>query len=67
MQAHGLGAIPQAALAHQSDLIKQELGIAKERLMVCGISFGYEDTAHPANSYRTSRATVEQAVQFVDA
>ncbi|MBO9650539.1 MAG: nitroreductase [Variovorax sp.] len=67
MQAHGIGAIPQAALAHQSDLIKQELGIPKERLMVCGISFGYEDTAHPANSYRTSRATVEQAVHFVGA
>ncbi|MEJ8812999.1 nitroreductase [Variovorax ureilyticus] len=67
MQAHGLAAIPQAALAHQSALVKQELGIVKERLMVCGISFGYEDTAHPANSYRTSRATVEQAVRFVDA
>lgn len=67
MQAHGLGAIPQAALAHHSDLIKQELGIPKERLMVCGVSFGYEDAAHPANSYRTSRAPVEQAIQFVDA
>jgi nitroreductase len=66
MQAHGLAAIPQAALAHQSALVKQELGIAPERLMVCGISFGYEDTAHPANSYRTSRAPLEEAVQFVD-
>jgi len=35
--------------------------------MVCGISFGYEDVGHPANSYRTSRATLEQAVDFVDA
>lgn len=67
MQAHGLAAIPQAALAQHSALVKQELGIPKERLMVCGISFGYEDPAHPANRYRTSRATVEQAVHFVDA
>jgi len=67
MQAHGLAAIPQAALAHQSALVKKELGIAQERLMVCGISFGYEDVGHPANSYRTSRATLEQAVDFVDA
>jgi nitroreductase len=66
MQAHGLAAIPQAALAHQSALVKQELGIPAERLMVCGISFGYEDTAHRANSYRTSRAPLAQAVQFVD-
>ncbi|WP_076999802.1 nitroreductase [Variovorax sp. KK3] len=67
MQAHGLGAIPQAALAHQAALIKQELGIDAERPMVCGISFGYEDTAHPANGFRTTRAPLEQAVQFVDA
>ncbi|MDR6535077.1 nitroreductase [Variovorax soli] len=67
MQAHGLAAIAQAALAHQSAMVKQELGIPEERLMVCGISFGYEDTTHPANSYRTSRAAIEQAVHFVDA
>jgi hypothetical protein len=35
--------------------------------MVCAVSFGYEDTAHPANSYRTSRAPLEQAVRFVSA
>ncbi len=43
------------------------LGIPKERLVVCGISFGYEDTAHAANSYRTSRAPLEDVVRWVDA
>jgi nitroreductase len=66
MQAHGIAAIPQAALASQSTLAKSLLGIAPERLMVCGISFGYEDTAHPANSYRTSRAKLADAVSWVD-
>ncbi|MDA7418991.1 nitroreductase [Xenophilus arseniciresistens] len=67
MQAHGIAAIPQAALAHHGALIKRELGIGPDRLMVCGISFGYEDTAHPANGFRTPRAPLAQAVQFVDA
>lgn len=67
MQAHGVAAIAQAALANYSALVKRELDIPGERPMVCAVSFGYEDTAHPANSYRTSRAPLEQAVRFVDA
>ncbi len=67
MQAHGLAAIAQAALANHSALVKHELEIPQERLMVCGVSFGYEDTEHPANSYRTSRAPLTQAVRFLDA
>ncbi|VTU40711.1 nitroreductase A [Variovorax sp. PBS-H4] len=67
MQAHGLAAIAQAALANYSALVKRELEIPQERLMVCGVSFGYEDTGHPANSYRTSRAPLTQAVHFVEA
>lgn len=66
MQAHGVAAIPQAALTHHSALIKSQLGIAPERHMVCGISFGYEDTAHPANSFRTSRAPVSEVVSWVE-
>jgi nitroreductase len=67
MQAHGVAAIPQAALASQSALLKSMLGIPAERRMVCGISFGYEDRDHPANSYRTRRAGVQDAVAWVDA
>lgn len=66
MQAHGVAAIPQAALARHAALVKQQLGISAERLMVCAISFGYEDTAHPANSYRTGRASIDEAVAWVD-
>lgn len=66
MQAHGVGAIPQAALASQSTLAKSLLGVPADRLMVCAISFGYEDESHPANSYRTSRAALSDVVSWVD-
>lgn len=65
MQAHGVAAIPQAALASQSALAKSLLGIDPARQVVCGISFGYEDTSHPANSYRTSRASLDDVVTWV--
>ena len=65
MQAHGVAAIPQAALTNHSALVKQQLGIAPERLMVCGISFGYEDADHPSNKFRTSRADLFEVVSWV--
>lgn len=66
MQAHGIAAIPQAALARHSALLKAELGIEPDRLVVCGISFGYEDTAHPANSYRTNRADLSDVISWIE-
>ncbi len=64
-QALGIATVPQAALAGQSDLVRKHLGFADDRRVVCGISFGYADEAHPANSYRTSRATIPEAVTFI--
>lgn len=66
LQAHGVAAIPQAALAGHSALLKELLGIAAQRLIVCGISFGYEDTSHVANSYRTTRAPLSEVVNWIE-
>jgi len=64
-QAMGLATIAQAALAVHSDVIREHLDIGADRRVVCGISFGYPDHDHPANSYRTRRATIPEAVTFV--
>lgn len=66
MQAHGVAAIPQAAIARYSALAKELLGIPRERLVVCGVSFGYEDASHPANGFRTTRAPLADAVSWID-
>ncbi len=66
MQSRGIAAIPQAALANYSALVKSQLGIPAERMMVCGISFGYEDVDHPANRYRTRRASIDEAVSWAE-
>lgn len=64
-QAAGLATIPQAALAGQSNVVREHLGLSADRRVVCGISFGYADEAHLANSYRTNRAGVSEAVNFI--
>ena len=65
-QAHGIAAIAQAALARHSDVIREHFALPAQQLVVCGISFGFADAAHPANSYRTARADLAQVVQRFD-
>ncbi len=63
--AQGLGAIAQAAIASWPDILRAHLSIPPERNVVCGISFGYEDDAHPANRFRTMRAPLHEVVTWV--
>jgi nitroreductase len=65
-QALGLGAIPQAALAYRSGLIRRHFRLDDSRRVVCGISFGFPDRDHRINSYRTSRASIADTVTFVE-
>lgn len=62
----GVATIAQAALASHSAFVRRHFGLGDDRIVVCGISFGYEDTAHPANGFRTRRAAVAEAVTWVD-
>jgi nitroreductase len=68
LAARGLGvaAIAQAAVAAYPEFWRRQLGLAADRLVVCGISFGREDPQHPANRFRTSRAPLDQVVRWVD-
>lgn len=56
----GLATIAQAAIAMHSDVVREFLGIPDTRHVVCAISFGYADEEHPANSFRTDRAPVDE-------
>ena len=54
-----------AALAHHSAFIREYFGIADDQKFLCGISLGYADKDHAANSYRTNRAAPEEIVRMV--
>ncbi len=60
----GVATIPQAALAAHPGPLREQLGITDDRLIVCGISFGYADPAHPANAFRTTRADFADCVEW---
>ncbi|WP_425078673.1 nitroreductase [Ruegeria denitrificans] len=63
-QALGVATIPQAALAAYSPFLHQYFQIPDDRLILCAVSFGYSDTDHPANSFRTERAALGDFVDW---
>jgi nitroreductase len=61
-RAHGVDTIAQAAVAHHSQFMRRWFAVPADRLVVCGISFGYADMGHPVNSYRVPRAPLNEVV-----
>lgn len=65
-RALGVGTVAQASIAYRADVIREQLAIPDDEHIVCGVSFGWPDEYHPANGYRTSRASLEEVVDFID-
>lgn len=61
-QSLGVASIAQAAIAMHSPFVHNHLSIPEDRDIVCVVSFGYADEAHPANGYRTDRADISAVV-----
>lgn len=62
----GLATCPQAALAEYPNIIREALGYADNKLVICGMALGYEDTQAAVNGYRTPRETLDNFCQFFD-
>ena len=65
-QSLGVASIAQAALASYPDLIRAHFNLPPHRKVVCGISFGHADDAHPINAYRTGRSPAAEVVTFLE-
>ena len=63
-RSRGVAAIAQAALARYPAFIRKHFSLDQNRLVVCGISFGFPDQSSPANAYRTNRASIGESVRI---
>ena len=63
-RALGIDTIPQAAVANYSGFVRDYFDIEEDRMMLCAISFGYADTEHPANSFRSTRADLGDVLEW---
>lgn len=64
--ASGLGSCPQFSVAGYPDVIKAELGLAADRLVVCGLAVGYPDESVAVNHFHPRRAELADFVQWHD-
>ncbi|HTW92295.1 MAG TPA: nitroreductase [bacterium] len=63
-QEHGVDSIPAVMLASYPDLIRTELGIPQDQLVLFGIALGHRDPQAPQNQLRTTRRPLEDVVRM---
>ncbi len=60
----GLDTCAQAAFAHYHAVIRRELRLAPEDMVICGMSLGYADMSAPANRLHTEREPISGFATF---
>jgi len=63
---HGLGSIPAVQLVLYPDLVRGEMRIPEEQMLVIGIALGYPDLDEPSDRFRSSRRPYSEAVTLID-
>ena len=66
LTARGLGTCVQVSIAGYPEIVREQLGIAEDMQILCGLAIGYPDPMFPGNAVRVPRNSVEQNVVFVD-
>jgi nitroreductase len=60
----GLDTCPQAAIANAHTVLREQLGIPPNEIVICGMALGYEDKAAPENALVTERAKANEFATF---
>jgi nitroreductase len=65
-RARGLDTCPQAAFTQFHRIIRQELRLPDNEMVVCGMSLGYADPSRIENTLETEREPVEGFARFLE-
>lgn len=63
-QSLGVATVAQAAIAAYAPLVRTQLDIPDDRLILCAISFGYADEDAAINQFRTERADPSDIIDW---
>lgn len=63
-QSRGLGTCIQAAFAPLHQVVREQLGLPEDEVVVCGLSLGYADSSKPENTLRSEREPVHMFTEF---
>jgi nitroreductase len=62
----GLGSCPQYSVAGYGFVIREELALPDDRVVVCGLSVGYPDPEAPVNDFYPARAPLQEYTAWHD-
>lgn len=65
-RGHGLHTCAQASIAQYPNLVRAELGLSSELLVICGMAVGYADPDAVVNTFQPARIPVEEYTRFHD-
>jgi nitroreductase len=65
-RARGLHTTPQASIANYPDLVRHELGLGSDWLVICGMAMGYADADAMVNTFQPPRLDVAEYAVFLD-
>ena len=65
-RARGLHTCPEAAIASYPDIVRRELAIANDWIVICGMAMGYADPDAMVNTFQPERIGVEDYAVFLD-
>jgi len=64
LRGEGYEATPMYSVAGYPDILRQEMSIPDDRLVVCAVAFGTEDPSAHVNAFRTGREPVENLISW---
>jgi nitroreductase len=66
LTARGIGSCVQVSIAGYPEVIREQLGIAEDMRILCGVSIGYPDPDFPANSLDVPRSPLDANFTFLE-
>jgi nitroreductase len=63
-RGYGLDTCPQEAWARLHKTVGAFIDIPPHQMLFCGMAIGYGDHSHPANSFRSPRASLDEFCKF---
>ena len=63
-RGYGLDTCPQVAWIRMHKIVGLLLKFPPEQMLFCGMGIGYGDRSHPANSFRSLRAELDEFCKF---
>ena len=65
-RACGLHTCAEASIASYPDIVRRELGLASDQVVICGMAMGYADGDAVVNTFQPQRIALEEYATFLD-